>query len=202
MEIRWMRRSKTGSAHGKWPRVSRRVRARSPRVTPTACARTSQTSLPARCGSNSVESWLSSPLRQGSLAREGVHHVADEALKRLVLHELLVHLRVVLQEVLHHHCQRLVVRHARSVRRVLLRVLVGSGGHGAHCGYQLTRRVRFEHVPDPSTPRRFRPFRFFPKLEAKTRLYLTARQRRIRNRLRIGILAREHASFTTVENVI
>jgi hypothetical protein len=36
-------------------------------------------------------------------------HVADEALKRLVLHELLIDLRVVLQEVLHHLGQRLIV---------------------------------------------------------------------------------------------
>jgi hypothetical protein len=37
---------------------------------------------------------------ESSLAREFVHHVANESLKRLVLHELLVDLCVVLQEVL------------------------------------------------------------------------------------------------------
>ena len=37
-----------------------------------------------------------------SLARERVHHIADETLKRLVLDELPVDLRVVLQEMLHH----------------------------------------------------------------------------------------------------
>jgi hypothetical protein len=81
-------------------------------------------------------------------------------------------------------------------------VAAGKATGAEHFATAAATEVRFEHVPDPSTPRRFRPFRFFPKLEAKTRLYLTARQRRIRNRLRIGILAREHASFTTVENVI
>jgi len=60
-----------------------------------------------------------------SLARERVDHVADEALKRLVLHELLVDLRVILQQVLHYLGERLIVGHARSVRRVLLGVLVG-----------------------------------------------------------------------------
>jgi len=52
------------------------------------------------------------------------------ALKRLVLDELLVDLSVVLQEMLHHLGQRLVVGHACSMRRVLLRVLIGRvGGH-------------------------------------------------------------------------
>ena len=57
-----------------------------------------------------------------------VHHVADEALERLVLHELLVDLRVILQEVLHDLGKRLIVRHAGGVGRVLLGVLVGGVG--------------------------------------------------------------------------
>ena len=62
------------------------------------------------------------------LARDREHHVADEPLERLVLDELLVDLGVVLQEVLHHLGQRLVVRHARGVRRVLPGVLIGRVG--------------------------------------------------------------------------
>jgi hypothetical protein len=55
------------------------------------------------------------------------------ALKGLVLHELLVDLRVILQEVLHHLGQGLIMCHARRVRRVLLRVLVGRVGGDLWC---------------------------------------------------------------------
>ena len=59
-----------------------------------------------------------------SLAREGVNHVADKPFEGLVLHELLVNLGVIRQEMLHHLGERLVVRHACGMRRVFLRVLV------------------------------------------------------------------------------
>ena len=60
--------------------------------------------------------------------RDRIHQVADKAFERLVLHELLVDLRVVLQQVLHHLGQCLVVRHTRGVRGVFLRILVGRVG--------------------------------------------------------------------------
>ena len=75
------------------------------------------------CASPSKDSFV----RVGSgssLIRDRIHHIADEALERFIIDELFVHLRIVLQEVLHHLAQGLVVRHARGVRRVLLGVLV------------------------------------------------------------------------------
>ncbi len=55
--------------------------------------------------SRQVRTWRASsePHFVGSsLIRDPIHHVADETAKGLVLDELLVDLRVVLQEVLHH----------------------------------------------------------------------------------------------------
>ena len=53
-----------------------------------------------------------------------------ETSRQYSLHKLLVHLRVVLQQVLHHSSERLIVCHARCVRCVLPSILVsGVGGN-------------------------------------------------------------------------
>jgi hypothetical protein len=71
-------------------------------------------------------------------ARHLEHHVAREPFERLVLNELLVDLRVFLEQRLHHFAQGLVVRHARCMRRVRLGVLIGIVG----------RDFRGDVVPD------------------------------------------------------
>jgi hypothetical protein len=53
------------------------------------------------------------------------HHVTDESLERFVLYELFVSLRVFLEQTLHHLVERLIMRHARRVRRVRFGVLIG-----------------------------------------------------------------------------
>lgn len=63
--------------------------------------------------------------------RDRVHHVPDKALERLVLHELLVHLRVLLQQELHDLGQRLIVGETRGVRGVLPNIPEGTGSTSA-----------------------------------------------------------------------
>ena len=61
----------------------------------------------------------------GTFARQGGNKIADGSAEGLVFDVLLVNFHVVFQQDLRHPSERLVVRHARGVRCVLLRVLVG-----------------------------------------------------------------------------
>ena len=88
-----------------------------------------------------------------SLTRQRIHHVADKTPERLVLDKLLVDLRVVFEEDLYHLAERLVVGHARRVRRVLLGVLIGL------VGGDLRRDVVANPLPDAVDSERI-AFRF------------------------------------------
>jgi hypothetical protein len=58
-------------------------------------------------------------------ARHVEYHVAHETLERIIFDELLVDLRIFLQQSLHNFAQRLIVRHPRRMGGVCLGILVG-----------------------------------------------------------------------------
>ena len=74
-----------------------------------------------------------------------VDHVANEALEGFILNELLINVRVVLQQCLHDVIQGLIVRHSWGVRCVLFSVLVGDVG----CNFWGNIDLLAHHHADP-----------------------------------------------------
>lgn len=69
------------------------------------------------------------------LAGQGKHHFCDKVVEGLVLGELFVDLRIVLEQREHDFGKRLVVLDASGVGGVLLRVLISRIGRNVGCNF-------------------------------------------------------------------